>query len=161
VREWEKAISPFLRTLNDQTLDVFHRQTKDSGKYNTELFATFDAYAKRVFKQNDLEKVLGGGEDGWKEIAQVLFAGNPKAQKLQEDLMTLVVDKAARDQVVLDETRLDWIKTSMAVSPEQLPSMKEYTKLREAYARNAAYIRFIPHQNIPTEPPCAGTDYKP
>ena len=91
----------------------------------------------------------------------MLFAGNPTAQKLQEDLMTLVVDKAAQDQVVLHETRLDWIKTSMSISPEQLPSTKEYPKLREAYARNAAYIRFVPHQNIPNEPPCAGTDYKP
>jgi hypothetical protein len=161
VREWEKATSALLRTLNDETLDVFHRQTKDSGKYDTELFATSDAYAKRVWKRLDLEKVLRGGEDGWKDIARVLFAGNPKAQKLQEELITLVVDKAVRDQVVLDETRLDWIKTSMTVAPEQLPSTKEYTELREAYARNATYIRFVPHKKVSDEPSCAGTDYKP
>jgi hypothetical protein len=159
VREWEEVTSTLLDNLNDTILDQLHRHTKYSSKYDTEEYA-IDAWFRRRLKHMDLKAVLSDGK-GSEEIMQILFAGNPNAQKLHNDFTTLVIDKAARDRDFLDEVRLDWIKTSMTVSPEQLPSTKEYTKLREAYARSATYIRFVPHQNIPNEPPCAGTDYKP
>jgi hypothetical protein len=113
-----------------------------------------------AFKRRDIKERLIEGRS-MDDIAPVLFADNPKGQKLKHDFETQVVDKAARDRDILVETRLDWIKTSMTVSPEQLPATKEYAKLLEAYARKTAYIRFVPRQKVPDEPPCAGTDYKP
>ncbi len=163
-RKWKEAIEPLMANLvanlDAATLDQLHRHTKYSGIYDRGKYATFSEDGKRTLKRLDLKNALREG-DGGEEIARVLFAGNPKAQKLQEDYITLIIDKAARERDAFVEARLDWIKTSMTVSPEQLTSTKEYTKLREAYARNAAYIRFVPHQKIPDEPPCAGTDYKP
>ena len=160
LQEWEKTIDSLLTNLDDATLDQLHRHTKESGKYDRGEYVTLgDASFRRALKRQDLKFALREG-DGI-EVARVLFLSHPKAQKLQENLMTLVVDKAARDRVFLDEVKHEWIKTSMTVSPEQLLSTKEYKKLREAYARNAAYIRFVPHQKVPDEPPCTGTDYKP
>jgi hypothetical protein len=162
-RKWEEVVGPLLFNLIDNLdnamLDELHRHTKYSGRYDTLTFG--DANDRRTWKRLNLYRVLREGEDGREEIARVLFAGNQKAQKLQEDYVTQVVDKAARDRNVLDEVRLEWTKTSMTVSPEQLPFTEEYAKLRGAYARNGSKIRFVPHQNVVNEPPCAGTDYKP
>ena len=111
-------------------------------------------------KREDLRSALEGGKGG-NEIAQVLLANNTKERNLHNFLMTEVIEHAQNDQNTLNEAMLAWIKTSMAVDPVQLPSTVEYTKLREAYASNGTYTRFVSHQKLADEPPCAGTDYKP
>lgn len=160
-REWEEAVTPAVDNLDTATVNKLHKLIPMPYERYVRLYkGSYSEQEETAFKRRDIKERFMKGRS-MDDIAAVLFAENPKTQQLQENYMTLVVDKAARDYNLFVEARLDWIKTSMAVSPEQLTSTKEYTKLREAYARNAAYIRFVPHQKIPDETPCAGTDYKP
>jgi hypothetical protein len=57
-----------------------------------------------------------------REIAPALVVGNSKAQRTLENFMAQVVDKANRDLDFFEEAGINWIKTSMTVSPEQLTS---------------------------------------
>jgi hypothetical protein len=163
-RSWEEVINPLVQNLDLETIDRLHRLTSEGGEYDPSKSFDYSKHFSKEqiagFKRRDLLASLRGGK-GNLEIAGVLLHDNPKAQKHQEELMTHVINNADRDMLILNEARDEWIKISKSAPPEQLTSTKEYLELREAFARNAAYIRFVPHQNIPTEPPCAGTDYKP
>src|SRR5215217_5433042 len=70
--------------------------------------------------------------------------------------------KVSRARTRSHTTRsLAFTKTSLTVAPEQLPSTIEDTQLCEACARNGLKIRFVPYEQVPNEPSCTGTDYKP
>ena len=163
--EWDETISLLLENLDTMTVDRLYRLTKDGDKYDAgkpfDYTTKFSPEEIEQYKRKGLKHTLILGSEGNEDIAQTLIAGNPKAEKLHTTFVTNVRGAAERNQEILNQTRSNWIKTSMSISPEQLPASKAYAELREAFARNGAYIRFVPHQKIPDEPPCAGTDYKP
>jgi hypothetical protein len=159
ISDWQETVTPLISGLDEATLNELHQFTREKGKYDHSAYRAMDKKIVTEFMQGDLESALHGGQ-GEEQIAQKLFNDNPKAQKLQDDLKTRVITAKENDETILDEARLEWIKTSLYVPPEQLSSTKAYAKLREAYARNMAYIRFVPHSQVPNEPPCAGTDFK-
>lgn len=159
--EWEKAIKLALENLDAETLDRLHRLTEKAGMYDQGIYKDFPPERIAGLKRTDLEMALITEGKGSEEISRALVAGKADLQRLYDDFVRLVLGSSDRDQKLLYQARRDWIRTSMSVSPQQLTSTKEYGNLREAFARNAAYIRFVPHSQVPNEPPCAGTDYKP
>jgi len=55
------------------------------------------------------------------------------------------------------DTKRSWIEASKdgEIDESLIPQMYE------AFIRNGALVRFVPYDQVPNEPPCAGPDYKP
>ena len=55
------------------------------------------------------------------------------------------------------DTKMNWIEASKDGQYDEslIPQMYE------AFIRNGALVRFVPYDQVPNEPPCAGPDYRP
>jgi len=157
--EWGDTIDSLLIKLNETELDELHRHSYYRGKYDRAEYAKFNKFGLNYLKRMDLFSELSDVENS--KVAEILLKHNPEALKLKQNYMDVVKGGSIRNRIILRDVLYDWLKTSMTTPTEKLPFSKEYSKLREAYARNGAYIRLVPHKNIPNEPPCAGTNYKP
>jgi hypothetical protein len=158
LRQWEETISPLVDNLDTAILNELHSHTRNALKYLIQGY-----YSEEKKRQDVKEAVILGANAGGIEnddMARLLFKDNLKGLKLQHDF-NHVLDKRRGYMGILDKARFALSKTSLTVKPEQLPTTKEYAQMREAYALNEISIRFVPHKDVPDEPPCAGTDYKP
>jgi hypothetical protein len=158
LREWEEAINHAVDNLDAATVNKLHGVIPmDSERYQRLYTGSYSVLEEQEFERGDIKEALISGS--WIDaIAPVLFEGNPKGQKLQHAFKKEVLDKRRSDMGILYEARVAFGIISKTIAPEQLTSTPEYTKLREAYALNGSKIRFVPHTQVPNEPPCAGTD---
>ncbi len=154
LREWENTIRPLVDSLDIAKLNKLYELTEYD--YKSKLDNTYSEQEMQEIKRQVIINTIIFGVFGY-NIAQELLADHSDGQKLLQDFKTKIFDK----RFVMDEASYKWRIKSLTVSPEQLTSTEEYAKLREAYVQNGTKIRFVPHSQIPNEPPCAGTDYKP
>jgi hypothetical protein len=158
-REWEETISPLVENLDIAALDKLHSRTRNALKYLIQGSYSEEEKRQDVKEALLTDMIIGGIES--EDVTRLLLADNPKGQKLQYAFKTEILDKRYSDMDILAKARSAFSKASMTVNPEQLTSTEEYTKLREVFALNDVKIRFVPHNQVPYEPPCAGTDDKP
>lgn len=169
-KEWYDHIKSVVRSLDETIINRLHGFIIADAEYNEFLEREFtpEKRATEDFKRWTLERKRSRLEDalfyqerkGAHEITEAIIAHNLDLRKIHDKYVQLVINAYKRDMEILDQARLAWTKTSMRVPPEKMVQTEVYHKLRKAYARQMTHIRFVPHSEVPNEPPCAGPDYK-
>lgn len=150
----ESVIAPLLSSISEQTLEELVR--KHGSELDIELVDEYresrhasDRYRLELVLRNAL---ITNDDPNSPLIAEILTTEDARALYQEWRLAVL----SLFDEQQFHEVMVSWIEASKdgQVDEQMLP------QLREAYIRQGAVVRFVPYEQLPHEPPCAGPDYR-